>query len=59
MQRCKGCGKEVKYIAIKDSYVLCDTEEIEICTENGYMKKGYKIHKCEDSYGRREEEKTR
>lgn len=46
MQVCKGCGREVKYIAVKDSYILCDAEEKDFVTENGYQKKGYEVHIC-------------
>lgn len=61
MQVCKGCGKEVKYIASKDTYTLCDAEEIKIMTESGFLKKGYKIHDCKgrDDGGREKEEKAR
>ena len=56
MQFCKNCHKEVKYIATRDNYILCDSEIITIVTENGITKKGYKIHECKgvEDGGRRE-----
>lgn len=56
MQKCKGCGTEVKYIATGNSFILCDAREIKIVTESGYVRKGYRIHECggEDGSKRKE-----
>jgi hypothetical protein len=48
VQYCKNCGREIKYIAVKNDYILCDAGETAIVTENGIIRRGYKIHECEE-----------
>lgn len=51
MQKCKTCGKQVKYIATtKNTSVICDTDEMVFYTITGRKVEGYKIHKCDGVY---------
>lgn len=48
MQKCKRCGKEIKYIAINiNSSVICDTEEKTFYTITGRKVMGYEFHTCQ------------
>lgn len=48
MQKCKGCGKDIKFIAISgNTSVTCDAEELTVYTMNGRKVIGYKKHVCE------------
>lgn len=50
MQKCKTCGKDIKYIAtVKGENVICDAIEIIIYTDFGRKVKGYKVHECEQT----------
>lgn len=47
MQVCSNCGEKIKYIATGyNQIIVCDVEKIEIVTENGHCKQGYKKHIC-------------
>lgn len=47
MQKCKRCGKEIKYIAISiNSSVVCEAEEKTFYTITGRKVTGYETHIC-------------
>lgn len=54
MQKCKTCGKEIRYIASKDFVVICDYEATIVYSEYGRRIEGYRLHKCVEA----EDERT-
>ena len=47
MQKCKNCGKEIKWVATtKETSVMCEKEQTEVYTLSGHKAIGYPIHKC-------------
>ena len=49
MQKCKECGKEIRFVAIAPGKcVVCEPELVPFVTENGRKTYGYLIHKCEE-----------
>ena len=46
MQTCTVCGKKIKYIATLKGVVKCETNPIEVYTENGRHYTAYPIHNC-------------
>lgn len=47
MQKCEGCGKEIRYIASSRNVTyVCEYQETEIITFFGRMVKGHKLHEC-------------
>lgn len=53
MQKCQNCGKKIRYIASKDSVVICDYEEIIVYSEFGRRIEGYRLHKCAEAENER------
>lgn len=48
MQRCRNCGKEIRFIATGvNTCVAVDAEKLNFVTENGRITSGYLVHICE------------
>ena len=47
MQKCRICGRNIKYIATSSSEsVTCDAEKLRFVTEFGRITYGYLLHDC-------------
>ena len=59
MQKCKSCGKEIKYIPIaKGITVTCDSEESVVYTDLGRKIFGHKVHECKGELINEDSEKS-
>jgi len=49
MQKCKSCGKEIRWIATgRGESVMCEVKEITVFTANGRKLTAYEPHNCKD-----------